>query len=112
MVAQVGSETRHIVVKDVEFVHGFKRNLLSYVSLDKKGVPLQYNNERQYLVNKKGTMVAEVHSEGDILVVRGELSGALANAALVHIVVEGRLCNSHSIAAFHCLAAIVFIAAV
>jgi hypothetical protein len=90
MLTQVGSETRHIVVKDVEFVPGFKRNLQSYVSLEKKGVRLQYNNERRYLLNKQGTKVAEVYSEGDILVVRDELSGALANAALVRSVVEGQ----------------------
>jgi hypothetical protein len=75
MVTQVGSEMRDIVVKDVEFVPVFNRNLLLYVSLEKKGVRLQYNNKRRYLVNKQGTKVAEVHSEGDILVY-AENSGA------------------------------------
>ncbi len=35
MVTQVGSDTRHIVVEDVEFVPGLKINLLPYVSLEK-----------------------------------------------------------------------------
>ncbi len=87
MVTQVDQEARHIVVEDVEYVPGFKRNLLSYVSLEKKGVRLQYEGNKRYLVSKFGKKLAEVKSEGDVLIVRGVLSGALANAVLVHNVI-------------------------
>ncbi len=57
MVTLVGHETCHLVVQDVEYVPGFKRNLLSYVSLDKKGVRLCYEEEDTgYLVSKLGTV--------------------------------------------------------
>jgi hypothetical protein len=37
MTSQVGEKTRHLTVHDVEFVPGFKRNLLSLVVLKKRG---------------------------------------------------------------------------
>ncbi len=80
---KVGQETRHVVVEDVEFVPSFKRNLLSYVSLEKKGVRLRYEGGKRYLISRLGSKISEVHSEGDVLVVCKELSGALANAAMV-----------------------------
>ena len=96
-----GSETHHIVVEDVEFVPGFKRNLLSYVSLEKKGVRLRYGNEKRYPVSKHGTKMAGAHSEGYVLVVRGELSGALANAVFVHsVVVLKNTCPTPSMTAY------------
>ncbi len=49
MVAQVGQETRHINVEDVEYVPGFNINLLSYVHLDKKGVRLIYEDDERIL---------------------------------------------------------------
>jgi hypothetical protein len=88
MVTNVNHETRHIVVEDVEYVPGFKRNLLSYVSLEKRGVRLQYEGDKRYLASKFGKKLVEVKSEGDVLVERGELSGALTNVILVHNVVE------------------------
>ncbi len=83
MVTQIGYETRHINVEDVEYVPGFKRNLLSCVNREKKGVRLIYEDEKRYLPSKSGIKLAEVQSDGDVLIERGELSGALANAILV-----------------------------
>jgi hypothetical protein len=37
MVTRIGQATRHINVEDVEYVPGFKKNLLSYVQLEKRG---------------------------------------------------------------------------
>jgi hypothetical protein len=37
MVTQVGEKTRQLIVDDVEFVPGFKRNLLFYMVLEKRG---------------------------------------------------------------------------
>ncbi len=88
MVIQVGTEARHIKVKCVESVPRFKRNLLSYVALEKKGVRLIYEGAKRYLCNKRGTKMAEVLTKGDVLVVIGDLSGTLANAQLVCSVVE------------------------
>jgi hypothetical protein len=79
---------RDIVVEDVEYMPGFKRNLLSYVSLEKKRVWLKYEGDKRYMVCKFGNKLAEVKSEGEVLVLRGELSGALANAVLVHNAIE------------------------
>jgi hypothetical protein len=39
-------------------------------------------------MSKTGIKLAEAQSEGDVLVVRGELSGALANALLVCNIVD------------------------
>ncbi len=39
-------------------------------------------------MSKTGIKLAEVQSEGDVLVVRGELSGALANALLACNIVD------------------------
>jgi hypothetical protein len=88
IVTHVDHEALHIVVEDVEYVPGFKRNWLSYVSLEKKGVRLEYESGERYDASKIGKKLAEVKSEGNALVVRGELSGALANAVLVHNVVD------------------------
>jgi hypothetical protein len=49
MVTQVGVETRHLMVHDVEYLPGFKRNLLSYGVLEKKGVRLSYVGEQALL---------------------------------------------------------------
>jgi hypothetical protein len=49
MVIQVGAKARHVKVEDVEYVSGFKRNLLSYVALEKKGVRLVYEGAKRYL---------------------------------------------------------------
>jgi hypothetical protein len=88
MVLQVGSAARHVKIEGVEYVPGFKRILLFYVALEKKGVRLVYDNERRYLCSPLGTKFAGVLAKGDVLVVLGELSGAFANAALVCSVVE------------------------
>jgi hypothetical protein len=77
-----------INVEDIEYVPVFKRNLLSYVHLEKKGIRRTYEGDKRYLTSKSGKKLAEVESEDDVLVVRGELSGALANAILVCNVVE------------------------
>jgi hypothetical protein len=77
-------------VEDVEYVPGFKRNLLSYVSLEKKDVRLAYENNKRFLVSRLGTKMAEVQAEGDVLIVCGELSGALANAVLVCNIVSSQ----------------------
>ncbi len=42
------------------------------------------------MVSRCGTKIAEVTSEGDALILRGELSGALANAVMVHSVVQNQ----------------------
>jgi hypothetical protein len=42
MSTQVGGKTHHISVQDVEFVPGFKRNLLSLVVLEKKVIRYSY----------------------------------------------------------------------
>jgi hypothetical protein len=52
MVTYVGQATRHINVEDVEYVPGFKKNLLSYAHLEKKVVRLIYEDDRRYLTNK------------------------------------------------------------
>jgi hypothetical protein len=90
MVTQVGEETRQLIVHDVEFVPGFKRNLVSYMVLDKKGIRLNYEGDKRYLVSKCGTKLAAVISKGDVLLMRGALSGALANAAMVYNVVHNQ----------------------
>jgi hypothetical protein len=82
MVTQVKENVLHLNV-EVEYVPGFKRNLLSYVTLARKGVKMIYEGEKRYLVSRNGTKMVEVQAEGDVLVVRGKLSGALANATLV-----------------------------
>jgi hypothetical protein len=51
---------------------------------------LSYDGAKRYFTSKGGTRIVEVMSEGDILVVRGELSGTLANANLVCSVVENQ----------------------
>jgi hypothetical protein len=78
-------------VQDVEFEPGFKRNLLSLVVLEEKGIRYSYvgGNER-HLGSRCGTEIAEVTSDGDVLIFRGELSGALANAVMVHSVVQNQ----------------------
>jgi hypothetical protein len=92
MAIQVGTEARHIKVEGVEYVPGFKRKLLSYVALEKKGVRLIYEGAKRYLCSNYGTKMAEVLTKGDVSVVTGELSGTLANAQLVCSVVELRTC--------------------
>jgi hypothetical protein len=44
MVTRIGQVIRHINVEDVEYVPGFKKNLLSYVHLENKGVRLFYED--------------------------------------------------------------------
>jgi hypothetical protein len=90
MSTQVGGKTRHLAVQDVEFVPDFKRNLLSLVVLEKKGIRYSFVGDEQHLVSRCGTEIAEVTSEGDILILRGDLSGALANAVMVHSVVQNQ----------------------
>ncbi len=88
MVIQIGQERRHINVEDVASVPGFKRNMISSVHFEKKGVLLICEDDKHYLSSKSGIKLAEVQSEGDVLIVRGEVSGALANAILMCSVVE------------------------
>jgi hypothetical protein len=52
MMTNVNHEARHIVVEDAEYVPGFKRNSLSNVSLEKKGVRHKYVGDKRYLVRK------------------------------------------------------------
>jgi hypothetical protein len=52
------------------------------------GVRLIHDDDKRYLTSKTGIKLAEVQSEGDVLVVRGEFSGALANAPWVCNVVN------------------------
>jgi hypothetical protein len=89
MSTQVGGKTHHLIVQDVEFVPGFKRNLLSLVVLE-KGIRYSYVGDKRHLVSRCGTKIAEVTSEGDVLILRGELIGALANAVIVHSVVQNQ----------------------
>jgi hypothetical protein len=90
MVLQVYNIVRHVTFNEVEYAPGFKRNLLSYVQLEKKGVRLQYEGDKRYLCNKQGTKFAEVLTRCDVMMVHGELNGALANAALVYSVVANQ----------------------
>ena len=90
MTTQVGEKTLHLTVHDVEFVPGFKRNLLSLVVLKKKGIHYSFTGDERYLVSQFGTKLVKVIIEGDVLILRGELSGALANAAMVHNVVHNQ----------------------
>ncbi len=90
MVTQVDQESRHVVYEDVEFVPGFKQNFLLYMSLDTNGVWLRYESDKRYLISKSGSEIAEVQWEGNDLVIRGELSGALTNTGLVCSVVESQ----------------------
>lgn len=71
------------MVHDVEYVPGFKRNLLPYGVLEKKGVRLSYVGDKRYLVRQCGNKLAEDILEGGVLILHGELSGALANAVMV-----------------------------
>jgi hypothetical protein len=89
MITNVENEMRYVTVEDVEYVPGFTRNL-SHVNLEKKSIRLSYAGTKRYLTSKCGTRIVEVKSGGDILVVRGDLSGALANANLVCSVVENQ----------------------
>ncbi len=50
-----------------------------------------------YLASKLGGKLAEVKSKGDVLVVHGEISGALANAVLVCSIVEGQVHVSNAV---------------
>ncbi len=45
---------------------------------------------KRHLVSRCGTKIAEFTSEGDALILRGELGGALANAVMVHSVVQNQ----------------------
>jgi CTP:phosphocholine cytidylyltransferase-like protein len=56
---QVDQETRH-VVEDVKYVSGFKRNMLSYVSLERKGSRLVYDSDKRYTSNESGFRIAQV----------------------------------------------------
>ncbi len=60
-------------------------------------VCLEYEGDKRYLISRLGSNIAEVHSEGDTLVVRGELSEALANAAYVRCVIESQYCVSEAV---------------
>ncbi len=53
-------------------------------------ISYSFTGNEQYLVSQCGTKLAKVVSEGDVLILRGELSGALANAAIVHNVVQSQ----------------------
>ncbi len=77
-------------MQGVEFVPGFKRNLLSLVVLEKKGIRYSYVSDERHLVRRCGTKIAEVTSEGDVLILRGELNGAFANAVMAHSVVQNQ----------------------
>jgi hypothetical protein len=66
MVTRIRQAKRHINVEDVEYVPGFKKNLLSYVHLEKKGVRLSYEDNKRYVMSKTGIKLAEVQSEGDV----------------------------------------------
>ena len=91
MTTEVKGIINRVTVENVEYVPGFKRNLLSYVNLERKGIRLVYEGNKRYLVRTAtDTKVAEVQSEGDILTVHGELSGAMANANLVCSVIESQ----------------------
>ena len=68
MTTQVGEKTRHLTVHDVEFVPGFKRNLLSWVVLEKRGIRYSYVGDERYVVSQCGTTLAKIISEGDFLI--------------------------------------------
>ncbi len=69
---------------------GFKRNFLFLVVLEKKGIRYSYVGDERHLVRRCGTKIAELTSEGHVLILRGEFSGALANAVMVHSVVQNQ----------------------
>jgi hypothetical protein len=70
----------NVVVKNVELVSGFQRNLLSYVRLEEKGIRLLYVGNKRYLANKDNEELTEVHQSGNLLVVRALVSSAYSNA--------------------------------
>jgi hypothetical protein len=90
MTTQVGLKTLHLTVHEVEYVPRFKRNLLSLVALEKRGINYRRNDSERYLINQCGAKLAKVIPEGDVLILRGELSGALANAVMIHNVVQSQ----------------------
>ncbi len=49
-----------------------------------------YEEDERYLVSKLGTKHAKVKAEADVLVISGELSGALTNAVMVGNVVQSQ----------------------
>jgi hypothetical protein len=74
MTTKVGPKTLHLTVHEVEYVPGFKRNLLSLVALEKRGINYRRNGNERYLISQCGTKLAKVIPEGDVLILRGELS--------------------------------------
>jgi hypothetical protein len=66
------------------------RGICSLTLLLKRRARRVYENDKRNLSCISGDKLAKVHSEGDVLVVLGDLSGALVNAILVCSVVESQ----------------------
>jgi hypothetical protein len=66
--SEVAGVLNSLDIADVEFVPGLKKNLLSYVRLEGKGVCLVYEGRGRYFANT--TSKFAVHESGNLLVVR------------------------------------------
>ena len=79
---EVNNEMKTLVIKDVEYVPGLKKTLLSYGILESKGVRLKYKDNKRFLVHQ-GFEIAEVHKNGQLLTIHGLHDGSLSNAAVI-----------------------------
>jgi hypothetical protein len=73
----------NVVISGVELIPEFKKNLLSYVRLEAKGIRMVYIGEKRYLANKDGEKLTEVHASGNLLVVRSWFHSSQTNADLI-----------------------------
>jgi hypothetical protein len=71
MKTYVNDEAIILTIKDVEYVPGLTKNLLSYGVLEKKGIRLHYEGARRYLI-KDRNKIAEVHLKGELLTINGK----------------------------------------
>jgi hypothetical protein len=69
MKSRIQNKTSTVDIANVELVPGLKKNLLSYVRLEQKGIRLIYEGKKRYLANEAAKL-AEVHEAGDLLVVQ------------------------------------------
>ena len=65
----IGDESSNVQITDVELVPGLKKNLLSYVRLERKGIRLIYEGKHRFLASQTSKL-AEVFESGNLLVVR------------------------------------------
>ena len=73
----------NVVISGVELIPGFKKNLLSYVRLETKGIRMVYVGKTRYLANERGDRLTEVHESGNLLVIRSWFNSSRSNAELI-----------------------------